>query len=193
MSVNSPPTALMVSTRSPLPLSPRLTPASSSHQQRSEAEERDRSRVASSSGSRNTATTLIAHQTTRRRARSRPLLHRTGQPTSTPTQALSRDTTPSTHRFAAYLPTAARSRIHSATGSQTLDPGGTFESISWPIFSNAAPVEGPHDTVQKQPVDLRSAPAEFTFEVMSQFRSNSQFRGDTLVRCGGHSFYVHKA
>lgn len=200
--VNNPPSALLASNRSVTPLAPRLTTTSSpqngtnnSENRRNTPNEENRRNTAglqvteAGTSSMHSMVHVIVHNDsnyslhssfnpsnvaqsahTRSRTVPRPLLHGTGLPSAT--QALSTDPSPSTSRFAAYLPQPARGSNLRTTHSSTQSDGqvGTAK-----IASKRGSSIGPK------------------FEILPQFRIDASLRGDVLVRCSDCDFYVHKS
>jgi BTB/POZ domain len=107
---------------------------------------------------------------TRNRTIPRPLLHGTGQTSAT--QALSTDPSPSTSRFAAYLPQPGRGSNLRTTHSSIRSDGQTGEITN---------------------TSKRSSEIGSKFEILPQFRIDASLRGDVLIRCSDCDFYVHKA
>lgn len=191
--VNNPPSALLASSRSTTPLAPRLTTPSApqtnlnqndgnrnltSGIQISEAGTSSMQSMVhvivhndssnSLHSSFNPSSGTLSNDHARTRTIPRPLLHGTGQ--SFATQALNTDPSPSTSRFAAYLPQPGkRSNLRTAHSSTRSDGqlGGQSRNTTSKMGSK--------------------------FEVLPQFRSDATLRGDVLIRCSDCDFYVHKA
>lgn len=135
--------------------------------------------------------------TSSRRMRSRPLLQRVSQPSSaTPTQALNVDSMPSTNRFSAYLPSAARVQTPSIVplSNQTPRHVSSLDRFRSPSAANAA-AEYPSTVSTSFGTKSRLSPnARFEAgDVHPQFRHDADLCGDVLVRCAHVDFYVHKA
>lgn len=200
--VNNPPSALLASTRSTAPLAPRLTTSSTPQNSSTAFENRrmdqnDSNRsmttglqvTEAGTSSMQSMVHVIVHNyssnslhssfnpsstnhTNHARTRTipRPLLHGTGQTLAT--QALSTDPSPSTSRFAAYLPqTERRSNLRPAHSSDRID----------------GKIGGPSNT------NKRNSGIGSKFEILPQFCIDSNLRGDVLIRCSDCDFYVHKS
>lgn len=194
MAHDAPPTALMASARPPVPLAPRLTPAWTppllqEATRASHAHSTDPSpSVTVSTSSRAPSTPL------RRRKHTRPLLHRVSQPSATPAQALSTESTATADRFAAYVPSAA---------ARTAAPSASAHTAHHTLSSSRSPHAASsttHATGTRVAEDalghtLRThiPRHEATFEVLPAFRADAHYPGNVLVRCAGWDFYVHKA
>lgn len=179
---NNPASALVASSRPPIPLAPRLTT--------------QQIHLNNNLTSSHSNTTDIQHATPSY-ARPRQLIHRASL--STATQALNVDTLPPSARFSAYLPRPSRGRWQGSLGrSSTL--AGTSNSRSTKSATILA--RGADDFIQSRRKAKRATKTtskqegdmtDYRFEILSQFRSDADFPGDVLVRCAGSDFYVHRA
>jgi hypothetical protein len=181
---SNPASALVASARPPLPLAPRLTTASSSHQG-------NMSSLPAYLSSQN-ATEPSSH------ARPRQLIHHASQ--SVTTQALDVETAPPATRFPAYIPSQSRSRMYAST-SRIGEDGGGLGLNSPKRFMHMHGVDSSsttHGFRSSEKMDTltqkgESSPDGDTFEVLPQFRSDADYPGEVLVRCTGSDFYVHRA
>lgn len=192
--VNNPASALVASSRPPIPLAPRLTMTASTAQQIHLTGNHATSSHSNTDGHHLVASSSSTSSSSH--VRSRQLIHRASL--STATQALNVDTSPPSARFPAYLPRPSHGRWQGNLGrSSTLaDTRGLRLSKSSTTLAH-----GPDDFIQSK----RNAKAEAIskqergnivderFEILSQFRPDADFPGDVLVRCAGSDFYVHKA
>lgn len=174
---SNPASALVASSRPPIPLAPRLTTASTSQQNYSPV---------SLPGSSSQSTAMSTRETSSSaHPRHRQLLHRTSQPVAT--QALNVDTSPPAARFSAYVPRPSRSRWQGEYGRVR----GAGTATNTRHSSHMSTDEFDLTTRAKKRNGLQTLDDDF--QVLSQFRLDADFAGDVLVRCSGSDFYVHRA
>jgi hypothetical protein len=176
---SNPASALVASSRPPIPLAPRLTTASTSQQVH---HTRSTSAQGPAEGS----------QAFRLPRLPRPLIHRASL--STATQALNVDTCPPSARFSAYnTPRPPRNRLQGSLSRPTQDHIGIPSRKSVGSFSFGLDDSTATQIRQRRAASAETDAAEDHFEVLSQFRRDADFPGNVLVRCTGADFYVHRA
>lgn len=195
----------MASARSPLPLAPRLTTVSSPQASPDADPATPVTMTANPAAQQHTVSHAhapshstsssqgLTHPDSAARIRTHPrhLLNRTSQPLAT--QALSVDPTPSTNRFAAYLPQPPRTSFAPLSHAARAVNRSTSPSNETGSSSTLDAASSSHRGLLGAKLRSHGSHQDSAFEALPQFGPDAEFRGDVLVRCSSCDFYVHKA